>query len=59
MPRRTRAEVQAAQDEFIRSRTDVITRYRDGESTASPARAFPVGHVWIAERLDEWGVSRR
>ncbi|MFE9613326.1 hypothetical protein [Streptomyces sp. NPDC006012] len=59
MTHRTRVEAQAAQAEFIHSRTDVITRYQDGESTASLAHAVQAGHAWIAERLDEWDVSRR
>ncbi|MEU1306107.1 MULTISPECIES: hypothetical protein [Streptomyces] len=57
--RRTEIEVRAAQAEFTDSRTSVITRYRDGESIASLARSFHVSHAWVAERLDEWGVSRR
>ncbi|MGW4732617.1 hypothetical protein ACWEQC_26155 [Streptomyces shenzhenensis] len=59
MRRRTDAEVRAAQAEFTNSRTSVITRYRGGESLASLARSFNVSHAWVAERLDEWGVSRR
>ncbi|MFE9610195.1 hypothetical protein [Streptomyces sp. NPDC006012] len=59
MPRRTRTEVRAAQAEFTDRRTEVVTRYRDGESIASLARSFHVGHAWVAERLNEWGVPRR
>ncbi|MGW3955247.1 hypothetical protein ACWEKM_30895 [Streptomyces sp. NPDC004752] len=59
MRRRTRAEVRAAQAEFTDSRISVVMRYRGGESIASLARSFNVSHAWVAERLDEWGVSRR
>ncbi|MFF4750532.1 hypothetical protein ACWD5R_17970 [Streptomyces sp. NPDC002514] len=59
MPRRTRAEVRAAQAEFTDHRTDVITRYQDGESITSLARSFQVSHTWVAERLNDWGVPRR
>ncbi|MFF4748896.1 hypothetical protein ACWD5R_06390 [Streptomyces sp. NPDC002514] len=59
MPRRTRAEVRAAQAGFVESSTEVIVRYRDGESIASLARSFTVAHAWVSERLNEWGVSRQ
>ncbi|MFB7495318.1 hypothetical protein ACFC09_11535 [Streptomyces sp. NPDC056161] len=58
-PRRTTTEVQAAQAEFTDHRTDVTTRYQDGESITSLARSFQVNHTWVAERLADWGVPRR
>ncbi|MFF4754038.1 hypothetical protein ACWD5R_21200 [Streptomyces sp. NPDC002514] len=59
MPRRPAADVRAARAEFVAARTEVTTRYRNGESLASLARSFHVSHAWIRERLDEWGVPRR
>ncbi|MFB7495101.1 hypothetical protein ACFC09_10410 [Streptomyces sp. NPDC056161] len=59
MVRRSKDDVRAAQAEFVDQRTDVIARYRDGESVASLARSFNLSHSWIAERLTEWGVRRQ
>ncbi|MFJ8794608.1 hypothetical protein [Streptomyces sp. NPDC102462] len=59
MRRRSGAEVRAAQAKFRESRTSVVMRYRGGESVASLARSFHVSHAWAAERLDEWGASRK
>ncbi|MFJ2603741.1 hypothetical protein ACIO13_01955 [Streptomyces sp. NPDC087425] len=58
-PRRTPVQVRAAKEKFTDARTDVIARYTNGESTSSLAREFQVGHEWIADQLDAWGVPRR
>ncbi|BCM69009.1 hypothetical protein EASAB2608_04343 [Streptomyces sp. EAS-AB2608] len=59
MKRRTRAEVEAAQNNFISNRDSVITRYRAGASAASLAREFAVAPKWVGEQLENWGVPRR
>lgn len=57
--RRTKAEVEAAQNQLAASRREVAARYREGESAAALAREFGVSPRWLAARLDEWGVPRR
>ncbi|HEY8982828.1 MAG TPA: hypothetical protein VIU15_25000 [Streptomyces sp.] len=57
--RRSSAEVRAARAEFISARASVMGRYREGVSAAALAREFRVSPTFVAERLVEWGASRR
>ncbi|MET8982602.1 hypothetical protein ABZX85_44195 [Streptomyces sp. NPDC004539] len=57
--RRTSEEVGEARAEFVGARESVEARYREGVSAAALAREFRVSATFVAERLVEWGVSRR
>ncbi|MGW6061719.1 hypothetical protein [Streptomyces sp. NPDC055189] len=59
MPRRTKAEVEAARAAFIKARDSVIQRYQDGESAAQLSREFRVNSTWFADKLEKWGVPVR